>query len=326
MTVALIAFLISLALTGATGWFARKRGIVSVADERSSHQGVIPSGGGLGIVLAWFIVTFLLLRAETPWLWQVGVMPAVAVLAFIGWLDDLRPMAARWRLLVQLAVSFFLLVCAWQSGAVTAVPVLFLAGLWLLWVANMYNFMDGSHGMAGMQGVFSGLILAWLFHGAGQTGLYLVSLLVAGSCLGFLPWNLAPRRVFMGDVGSVPLGFVLGALCAWGVAIGAFPLATALLVLSVFMVDAGLTLMRRVIRGERWYTAHRQHLYQQLIAAGWPHGNVLVLYLSLNIMLVLPAIVVTAADSTIAWFVALGSISIMVVGWILAVRRLGVTA
>ncbi len=326
MTVALATLIVSLVLTGATAWLARRGGVFSVEDERSSHQGVVPSGGGLGIVLTWFAITFWLLFEQAPQLWLVGVLPAVAVLAVIGWLDDLRPMAARWRLLVQLAVSLYLLACAWQSGVAVTAPVLFLAGLWLLWVANMYNFMDGSHGMAGMQGVFSGLVLAWLFYQAGNTGLYLVSLVIAVSCMGFLPWNLAPKRIFMGDVGSVPLGFALGALCAWGVAIEAFSLASAILVLSVFMVDAGLTLLRRVIRGERWYTAHRQHLYQQLIAAGWSHGNVLVLYLSLNVLLVLPAIVVTATESGFDWFVALGMIATMVVGWILAVRRLGVTA
>ena len=156
--------------------------------------------------------------------------------------------------------------------------------------------------------------------------MFLVSLMIGASCLGFLPWNLAKKRVFMGDVASVPLGFALAALCAFGVVGGAFSVATALLVLSLFIVDASLTLLRRVIRGERWYTAHRQHLYQQLIVSGWAHEKVLGLYLSVNILLVLPAIVVTVRDPQIAWFVATGVFAIMAVGWTLAMRRLGVTA
>jgi Fuc2NAc and GlcNAc transferase len=180
--------------------------------------------------------------------------------------------------------------------------------------------------MAGMQGVFSGLVLAWLFQRGGASAMALVSLMIAASCLGFLPWNLARRRVFMGDVASVPLGFVLGALSVVGVIIGVFPVQAAVLVLAVFLVDAGLTLAWRVLRGERWYTAHRQHVYQQLIARGWSHESVLILYLSINIVLVLPAVVVTVSSPNLAWGVTLGLIATMIVGWILVIRRLGVTA
>jgi Fuc2NAc and GlcNAc transferase len=184
--------------------------------------------------------------------------------------------------------------------------------------------MDGSHGMAGVQGVFSGLALAWLFHRSGANGMSLVSVMIAASCLGFLPWNLTSKRVFMGDVASVPLGFVFAGLTVYGVALGMFSGAVALLVLAVFLVDASMTLLVRVLKGERWYTAHRQHLYQQLIASGWSHESVLALYLSINIVLVLPAIVVSVRNPESTWFVTLGLIAMMIVGWTLATRRLGV--
>ena len=180
--------------------------------------------------------------------------------------------------------------------------------------------------MAGMQGVFSGLMLAWLFQRGGAGEMTLVSVMVAISCLGFLPWNLVRRRVFMGDVGSVPLGFVLASLAVYGVISGVLPVQAAVLVLAVFLVDASMTLLWRVIKGERWYTAHRQHLSQQLIVRGWAHESVLLLYLSINIVLVLPAVVVTVSVPNLAWMVSTGLVVAMMLGWILAIRRFGVTA
>jgi len=324
MTIALTAFFLSLALTGAATWYARGRGLLVFPDERSSHATAIPSGGGIGIVLSWLLVSLLMLLGIAPQIWLLGILPGALVLALVGWMDDQRPLSARLRFSVQLAVSLFLLGFAWNAGLVTSALFLLLTGLWLIWISNLYNFMDGSHGMAGAQGVFSGLVLGWLFHRSGVDGMGLVSVMIGCSCLGFLPWNLVPNRVFMGDVASVPLGFTLAAVSAYGVAINAFPLAVAILVLAVFAVDASLTLFRRVLRGERWYTAHRQHLYQQLIAKGWSHESVLALYMSINIVLVLPAIVVSVRNPEFTWFVTLGLIAIMILGWTLATRRLGV--
>ena len=326
MIVALTSLVLSLVLTGAAAWYARRRGMLAIPDERSSHVSAVPSGGGLGIVLSWVLVSVGLLGEIAPAFWQTGILPAAIILAAVGWIDDYRPLSARLRFSVQLGVSLYLLALASGTGLLNTVTVLALAGLWLLWIANLYNFMDGSHGMAGSQGVFSGLVLGWLFSQGGETGMSLVSLMVAASCLGFLPWNLAKNRVFMGDVASVPLGFAFAALCLYGVGRGIFGASLAVLVLAVFIVDASLTLFGRVLRGERWYTAHRQHLYQRLIASGRSHHWVLALYTTINIALVLPAVVVSVRSPELAWFVTLGLIAAMVVGWILAIRRLGVTA
>lgn len=326
MIVALTSLVSALVLTGAAAAYARRQGLLAIPDERSSHSSAVPSGGGVGIIGAWVLVSLLLLADVAPSMWLQGILPAAVVLAIIGWTDDHRPLSASLRFSVQLAVSVYLLGFAWHLGMMDSVPMLLLGGLWLLWIANLYNFMDGSHGMAGMEGAFSGFVLAWMFHGAGEDGMALVAVAIASSCLGFLPWNLVRSRVFMGDVASVPLGFALAALCGYGVARGAFPGGAAVLVLAVFIVDASLTLFRRVLKGERWYTAHRQHLYQQLIASGWSHESVLALYLSINIALVLPAVIVTVRVPEIAWLVTPGLIAMMAVGWILAIRRLGVTA
>ena len=326
LIVSISAFFLSLGLTGASAWYARRRGLLAIPDERSSHDAAVPSGGGLGIILSWVPTTYLLLADSAPLPWQLGVLPACLVLALVGWLDDNRPLSARFRLFVQLAVSLYLLACCWQLELVDSVPLAALSVLWLLWIANLYNFMDGSHGMAGSQGVISGAVLAWLFYRYGANSLMLVSLLVSASCLGFLPWNLGVARVFMGDVGSLVLGLTIGTLTLQGVLTGAFSLPVGLLIMAVFLVDATITLLIRVIRGERWYNAHRQHLYQRLIARGWSHGRVVVFYQAVNLVLVLPGIGVAVRYPEMDWPVALLLVSFLAFGWYRLSRKLGVLA
>ena len=128
----------------------------------------------------------------------------------------------------------------------------------------------------------------------------------------------------MGDTGSLALGFALGALLIYGVATGAFSLPVALMVMLVFLTDSTLTLLLRVLKGERWYTAHKQHLYQRLIAHGWTHGRVLLFYQAINLTLVVPGIVVAVNYPALAWIVALAMILVMGLGWYLVLRNIGV--
>jgi Fuc2NAc and GlcNAc transferase len=180
--------------------------------------------------------------------------------------------------------------------------------------------------MAGLQGVFAGCVLAGLFRFAADDAFALLALCVAGSCSGFLPWNLGRARVFMGDVGSLALGFVIAAMLVYGVGSGAFSPPVAGLVMLLFLTDSTLTLAVRVMRGERWYNAHRQHLYQRLIAHGWTHGRVALLYQAVNLTMVLPAVVVAANRPDWAWPVALGLTIVFAFGWYVLVKTFGVLA
>jgi Fuc2NAc and GlcNAc transferase len=203
------------------------------------------------------------------------------------------------------------------------IPVI-ISGLFLIWMTNLYNFMDGSNGMAGLQGLFAATALAVLFHLSGDDHFSLLSLLLAACCAGFLPWNLGHARVFMGDVGSQALGFVFAAFLLYGTGTGAFAFPVALMVMLLFLTDATLTLLFRVIRGERWYNAHRQHLYQRLIADGWTHGQVAMLYQVFNRTLVLPGIVVAVNFPALAWAAVLALTLIFVLGWCRLISRSGV--
>lgn len=321
-----LAAVLSFVLTGLATGYARRRGLIDKPGDRQSHLSPTPRGGGAGLILAFLIAGLLFAQAAMSGHWMYCLLPAVLVLAVTGWWDDHRPLSARIRLLVQLAAAVWLLAFL-QQGGLHLNPWLWpIAILFVVWMSNLYNFMDGSNGMAGAQGVFSAAILAWLFARAGDGATSILSLTLAASCLGFLPWNLGKARVFMGDVGSVSLGFTFAALLVYGVGSSAFGAPVALMVLLLFLVDSTLTLIVRVLKRERWYNAHRQHLYQQIIIQGWTHGRVLLLYQAINLLLVLPGIAVAVNYPATAWPMAAALGTALGLAWYLSIRRFGVLA
>ena len=316
---------LSCVLTGLAAWYARRSGMVDHPGERHSHAVATPRGGGIGIILALLIASPLLIGGgdET---WGKCVLPGLLVLAILGWRDDHASLSARFRFFVQLAASIYLVACAVNNGWIQGAGSILLVVLFLVWMTNLYNFMDGSNGMAGLQGVFCGAVLFCLFDFAGQHNLALASAFIAAGCAGFLPWNLGNARVFMGDVGSISLGFVFGALLVIGVGNQAFSLPVALMVMLVFVIDSTLTLIGRVLKREQWYNPHKQHLYQRLIARGWTHGRVALFYQAINLALVVPGIVVAVNYPALAWVVAMILILVFTIAWYLLIKRNGVLA
>ena len=324
------AAVLSFLLTGAATWYARRLNNLDLPGERHSHTEPTPRGGGAGWVLAFFLclgvahaLTGPVPDAGNGWLVVLG---GTAVLALLGSWDDHRSLSARFRFAVQLAVSVTLLASFAGRGWVSGWPM-GIAGLgFVVWMTNLYNFMDGSNGMAGFQGVFVSAVLGWLFLRAGDPAGATLALLLLGCCSGFLPWNLGKARVFMGDVGSLPLGFLVAALLLYGVGSAGFSLPVALMVSALFLADGTLTLLVRVMKGERWYNAHRQHLYQRIIALGWTHGRVLLVYQVTNLALVLPGIVFGVNHPEWAWHVAVALGLVLGLGWYLTIKRIGVLA
>jgi len=323
LIIALTVFL-SWLLTGLATWYASRAGLLDHPGERHSHRQATPRGGGAGLIAALVLVTSVIAASSMPSNWAGCILPGMIVLAITGWWDDHRSLGIGLRFLIQLAVTIYLIACLsgndWTGGWIAMA----LAGLFVLWMTNLYNFMDGSNGMAGLQGLFAGGVLAWLFAQAGESEWSLLSLLLAAACAGFLPWNLGRARVFMGDVGSLSLGFLFAALLLQGVGSGAFSLPAGLLVMLLFLTDASLTLLSRVTRGERWYNAHRQHLYQRMIAGGWSHGRVALCYQAINLVVILPGIVIAVFYPSAAWPVVLTLVAIFSIGWYLLTRKFGV--
>lgn len=258
------------AFLGAEAWrrWALRRGVVDVPADRRLHVVATPRGGGVGLAA-------VLALSALAW---PGIGPGVALglvlTAGVGLLDDLRPLPP-WAKATGQAVGA--LPLAWVLPLALPGPApAGVAAAWLLVVGavNLWNFMDGSDGLAATQAGLAGLGLGWLAAGP-AAGLF--AGLLAAACGGFLPLNLPRARLFLGDVGSHALGYAVAvlALSAWQA--GAAPWLLALPV-SAFLVDAGLTLAGRVLRGERVWRPHREHLYQRAIAAGHGHGRVCAAY------------------------------------------------
>ena len=230
-------------------------------NQRSLHAAPVPRTGGLAL-MAGAASGWLLLPS---WLW-----PALAIagmlLAISLW-DDVRGLPVKWRLLAHVAGAagfVHLTGFAGWAGALLAIPA-------IIWMTNLYNFMDGSDGLAGGMALFgfgSYGTLAWL---GGDTTLALACFAISGAAGAFLVFNFHPARIFMGDAGSIPLGFLAAALGIIGWQRGLWPLWAPLLAFSPFIVDASVTLTKRLLRGEKIWQAHREHYYQRLVQMGWGH-------------------------------------------------------
>lgn len=237
-------------------------GPIDQPNHRSLHQVAVPRSGGIGI-LGGIVIGFAV--AMPPVIFWI----AVGGLAGVSLLDDFRPLPARVRFLTQLVaagLATWVLVPA-EWGLVAQVASV----LFIVWMANLYNFMDGSNGLAGGMAVFGFAAYALAASLAGQSDLAVWSACIAAAAGGFLVFNFDPARIFMGDVGSVSLGFLAAALGLQGLQQGVWPAWFPLLVFSVFIVDATVTLLRRGLRREKVWLAHREHFYQRLIQSGWSH-------------------------------------------------------
>lgn len=304
---------------------ARRTGRIDRPGARSSHDQPTPTGAGIGMILALVLTVAVVaglqgaLPGSNPVLIPL-LLAAALVLSGVGYRDDAAGVPAGLRFALQLAAGVLLVLALGLTDWVWAAALVLL----LTWTMNAFNFMDGSDGMAGVQGAFSAALLAWAYLlTPGEEGMTTLAAAVGGVCVGFLPWNLPRARVFMGDAGSVPLGWLLGGLAVTAAATGVIAWPIVVLVLAPFHVDAGLTLLARVRRGERWYTAHRTHVYQRLIAQGWSHGRVLVAYTALNLFIVAPAALLGVHHPQWAWWLTAVSIGLLAVIWYLMSLTLG---
>jgi len=252
---------------------ALHRRVLDQPNERSSHRVPTPRGGGIAVVGAVLLVWLGLTAAGRL---PAGLLPVAAAalgIAAVSWFDDLRGLSPVARLVAQL-VAVAIGMDALPSRAVFQgwlPPVLDDAAVALvwLWFVNLFNFMDGIDGIAGSEAAAVGIGLV-LVAPAPETAWLAAA--VAGAAAGFLVWNWAPARIFLGDVGSVPLGFLLGFLLLDAAAQGAW--LPALILPAYFLADATLTLLRRLARGERVWQAHRQHFYQRAVQGGLGHAAI----------------------------------------------------
>lgn len=266
VTALLVALLAARMLLTSAG----RRLALDQPNERSLHEQPVPRTGGLAIAAG---VAAACAFIQPDLAVTLGAAAALVVVSFV---DDIAglPTLARFAAHVGAAAA----VLVWQLGY--AEPVLFAAFvLAIAWYANLYNFMDGSDGLAGGMAVlgFGAYAIAALLSGADAYAALCAS--IAAASAGFLVFNFPPARIFMGDAGSVPLGFLAGALGVLGWSRGYWPVWFPLLVFAPFVCDATLTLLRRLLRRERVWQAHRDHYYQRLVRMGFGHrGTALIEY------------------------------------------------
>lgn len=266
------------ALAFAGTWLARRyalgRSLVDEPGERRSHSVPTPRGGGIAIALALLAALAALMARAPQWTPLLGPVGAGLVLvAAVGWIDDHRPLPPWLRLIVHaLAAALLALGCIVAGAGPAAALAAFVLALVLV---NVWNFMDGIDGLAATQAALAAAAFA-VAAPAGGVAWWLGWALCA-ACLGFAPFNFPRARIFLGDVGSGALGYLLAALAALALR-GEPARAWALLPLSAFLVDAALTLGTRIVRGERWWIPHVQHLYQRLARRWRDHRKVTLVY------------------------------------------------
>jgi len=268
-------------------------------NHRSLHQAPVPRTGGIG-VMAGVMVAWIALGIPV-------LLGGAMLLAMMSLADDIRGLSVRWRFLGHFCVAS---IMVWWIPLAVPVFVAVLLVIALVWMINLYNFMDGSDGLAGGMALFgfgAYAVVAWL---AGDVQLALASAAIAGSACAFLIYNFHPARIFMGDAGSVPLGFLAGAMGLMGWQRGLWSWWFPVMVFSPFIVDATVTLLKRLLRGEKIWQAHRSHYYQRLVQLGWGHRNTALAEYFLMLNAAIWAIVALKSPPDGQWGTGLGCLMV----------------
>lgn len=289
--VILLGFFASLALTSIVRKFLLQRNLLDLPNERSSHTQPVPRGGGwallvvlmLGMIVAGFLQHNLMPHA--------GLLAGISILALISWMDDKKGVSARMRLSLHLLAASLGTLCFPEN-------VMLLGGLlpfqldravmiigWA-WFINLYNFMDGIDGITGAEtiSIATGTCLVMTAISMNDPFLSTLTLLLTGACLGFLAFNWHPAKIFLGDVGSVPLGYLI-AFCLLSLAVKGH-LVSALILPLYYLADSGITITKRALRGEKIWQAHRQHFYQRSALGAGRHDAIVFRMIAANIVLI----------------------------------------
>lgn len=304
--------LLHLVLAASGTWLARryalKKQLLDQPGQRRSHTVATPRGGGIAIVATVLPAIVWLALPGGPESFLLKCLAAgLALVAGIGWVDDHRSLPAWPRLLVQALAAFLLAWGVHRSTPGLLAPVLaFVAAMALV---NVWNFMDGIDGLAGSQAAIVALAMALLLAG-GVWGWVAAGLVAA--LAGFLPFNFPRARIFLGDVGSGALGFLLAGLLAAALESGRVAWPLLLLPVSAFLVDAGFTLGMRILRKERWWTPHVQHTYQKWAGRNLSHVRVTLAYAGFSLVAVILVLVARnwtdygSAGICLVWFLGAG--------------------
>lgn len=308
-------------LTGRARRYAISRRVLDIPNARSLHSLPTPRGGGIavaGTVLGLIVIQALagLLPANVA----AALLGGGSLLALVGWVDDrwgtpavprlgAHALAAVWGVYWLGSPSVLTFGTAQMELGALGFPV---ACLGVVWLINLYNFMDGIDGLAGGEAAAVGVAAGALLYLRGSPDLALVSATVAGASAGFLVWNWPPARIFLGDAGSGLLGYVFAVLALASERSGSVPAVVWAVLLGVFLVDSTMTLVRRMLRRDRIVVAHKTHAYQRAVEGGLSHRQVTTGILLLNAALAAAAYAVALRPALTAWITA-GALALLLV-------------
>lgn len=294
--------------------------------QRSLHSQPVPRGGGLAIFAAIFVLGTIAAGVYSASSEVAWIAMAALLIVGISFLDDWLTINLGYRIVTHIAAASLIVWDGFALGSidlpgavwVLAEPVAMgLSLLFIVWMVNLYNFMDGMDGFAaGMAviGFSTFAVLGWL---KGAQLFVAFNVIVATGAGGFLLFNFPPARIFMGDVGSSLLGFLAASFMLWAERDGIFPLWIGVLVFSPFIVDATVTLFRRILRGEKVWQAHKTHYYQRLVQLGWGHRRTVLWEYVLMLLCALSAVIARFSVPSIQWLI--------IVAWLLAYSSLMLT-
>ena len=302
----LLTSVVSWAFTGFLHRYALIKNLIDIPNERSSHSIPTPRGGGIAIVALFLtnltVLNYFDLLSASACLALWGAGSAVAI---TGFMDDHQHIAARWRLLAHFAAAAWGLY--WLGGFPPLTdfgsvldlgwPGYLYATFYIVWLLNLYNFMDGIDGLAGIEAITvccSSALIIWLV--VPESSIWLLPAFLSSAVLGFLVWNFPPARIFMGDAGSGFLGMIRALLSVQSAWVEPRLLWVWLILLGVFIVDATVTLCRRVVRGEKFYQAHRSHAYQYASRILGTHRPVTLVIGAINVFWLMPVASLVALE------------------------------
>ena len=303
--------------------YAIRSGLIDQPNPRSSHSLPTPRAGGVAIVAASLAgMVFLAAIHLLPLRMFVALAGGGLAVAAVGFIDDRRPLPARVRFIVHIGAAVWCL--GWLGGLPplrVAVHIVhlgwagyLLGALAIVWVLNLFNFMDGIDGIAASEAVFvtgSGAVIAWLL--TPLTAVGPVAAVVLAACAGFLVWNWPPAKIFMGDVGSGYLGYMIAALAVAAGHENPAAVWVWLILGGSFFVDATVTLARRSLRGDRVHEAHRSHAYQWLARRWGAHRPVTVATIAINLLWLFPAAWLATRHPASAWWISLAALGPLII-------------
>lgn len=334
--ISLGTFLVSLLTTIWVKNHAFDLGLVQTPNHRSSHTKTTPHGGGIGIVVGtFFFATCLLLQNIDQAEFYIFTIGLTLLIAIKGLIDDIYHLSAQLRLLIQSLVSFLLIITI-QSlpipgfEPIAKLPIASTTALILLasiWWLNLFNFMDGIDGLAASQAIFmllaaAGLIL-FIKPELISSSLWQGMIYLAIATIGFLFFNWPPAKIFMGDIGSNFLAFMLLIIALMTISLHWLNYATWTILACLFVSDSTLTLLRRIFTGQKWFEAHRSHTYQRLSRQWKSHKRVTLVATTINLIWLLPLAFLATQYAGWSWlFFILAYVPIMTIVWLLGAGKL----